>query len=387
MEIVTPIMYWMILIAGKGSNHSYIMHTNETSEWDRVAAAPPFPGLRRFPQGRRFKQWTGDDSKALMKVHMHILTQCHFPHEYDIQVYLNAILGHVPTDMVQCIAAFLDACYLIRRADINESNITELQLAIRRYHEHRETFRVHAVRSKGFNLPRQHSLTHYPHQIREFGAPAGLCSSITKSRHITAVKRPWRRSNRHNALGQMLLTNQCVDKLTAAHNNFVHRGLLPPSHAPHPKPVLMPEEDKDGGPIDEHVTGTVTLARTRRTPKVLSLMGYVDFGHQNERLLAILKDLPPILTDPILSNSRAASFMTKCILMAHQQIKWRWKSARRSTQKFPYSVRQPQPFMPQVMNLAFEECGVSAYAQHIAGGTVDHGVIVHWSSKTRPSLG
>lgn len=33
-----------------------------------LAIAPPFPGLRRFPQGRRFKQWTGDDSKGLMKV-------------------------------------------------------------------------------------------------------------------------------------------------------------------------------------------------------------------------------------------------------------------------------------------------------------------------------
>lgn len=34
----------------------------------RIAAVPPFPGLRRFPEGRNFKQWTGDDSKALMKV-------------------------------------------------------------------------------------------------------------------------------------------------------------------------------------------------------------------------------------------------------------------------------------------------------------------------------
>lgn len=34
----------------------------------RIAVMPPFPGLRRFPHGRRFKQWTGDDSKALMKV-------------------------------------------------------------------------------------------------------------------------------------------------------------------------------------------------------------------------------------------------------------------------------------------------------------------------------
>ena len=34
----------------------------------RISLVPPFPGIRRFAQGRRFKQWTGDDSKALMKV-------------------------------------------------------------------------------------------------------------------------------------------------------------------------------------------------------------------------------------------------------------------------------------------------------------------------------
>jgi len=33
-----------------------------------IRAVPAFPNLRRFPQGRGFKQWTGDDSKALMKV-------------------------------------------------------------------------------------------------------------------------------------------------------------------------------------------------------------------------------------------------------------------------------------------------------------------------------
>jgi hypothetical protein len=34
---------------------------------------PAFPELRHFKQGRRFKQWTGDDSKALMKVCNHHL--------------------------------------------------------------------------------------------------------------------------------------------------------------------------------------------------------------------------------------------------------------------------------------------------------------------------
>ena len=35
----------------------------------RIAAVPGFPGLRRFHEGRKFKQWTGNDSKALMKVY------------------------------------------------------------------------------------------------------------------------------------------------------------------------------------------------------------------------------------------------------------------------------------------------------------------------------
>ena len=35
---------------------------------DRIAIVPLFSGLGRFSEGRNFKQWTGDDLKALMKV-------------------------------------------------------------------------------------------------------------------------------------------------------------------------------------------------------------------------------------------------------------------------------------------------------------------------------
>jgi len=48
-----------------------ILHTlldNTNTSTCRIAAVAPFVGLRRFPEGRGFKQWTGDDSKALMKV-------------------------------------------------------------------------------------------------------------------------------------------------------------------------------------------------------------------------------------------------------------------------------------------------------------------------------
>ncbi|KAI6009298.1 hypothetical protein EDC04DRAFT_2871383 [Pisolithus marmoratus] len=68
----------------------------------------------------RIAAWTGDDSKALMKV------------------YLPAIEGHVPPRVI-----------------FQETGVCE-----------------HGP--KGFSLPWQHSMTHYWHLIQEFGAPNGL---------------------------------------------------------------------------------------------------------------------------------------------------------------------------------------------------------------------
>ena len=178
---------------------------------------------------------------------------------------MNAIQGHVPAEMVKCIAGFLDVCYIARRADITEATLNEFDSALARFHGYRFIFQTTGVRPTGFSLPRQHSLIHYRRHIEEFGAPNGLCSSITESRHITAVKKPWHRSNRYEALGQMLLTNQRLDKLAAAKIDFWSRGMLPPSFAPPPQPVLKPPDgdDEDLGPVDGIVTGNVTLARTR----------------------------------------------------------------------------------------------------------------------------
>ena len=46
---------------------------HDSSDTFSIAAVPSFPGLHRFPEGRGFKQWTGDDSKALMKVRSNML--------------------------------------------------------------------------------------------------------------------------------------------------------------------------------------------------------------------------------------------------------------------------------------------------------------------------
>ncbi|KAG7097470.1 hypothetical protein E1B28_004813 [Marasmius oreades] len=129
--------------------------------------------------------------------------------------------------MVAAVRDLIEFSYLVRRHIISEDDILEIEGCVNRFHENREVFRECGIRPTGFSpLPRQHSLVHYSHLIRQFGAPNGLCSSITESKHIHAVKKPWRRSSRHKALGQMLMVNQRIDKLAAARVDFSARGML-----------------------------------------------------------------------------------------------------------------------------------------------------------------
>ncbi len=120
-----------------------------------------------------------------------------------------------------------DFCYLVRRPIITESDIDGIEDAIERFPSlPSEIFRTTRVRPDGFSLPRQHAVVHYPKHIRVFSAPNGLCTSITESKHIKAVKKPWRRSNKFKALVQMLLTNQRIDKLYAARVDFKEHNML-----------------------------------------------------------------------------------------------------------------------------------------------------------------
>jgi hypothetical protein len=169
--------------------------------------------------------------------------------------------------MLRAISSFMEFCYLVRRSVLDEDDIDEIKHAIARFHAERVIFEQEGVRPDGISLPRQHSLVHYPFLISEFGAPNGLCSSITESKHIKAVKQPWRRSNHHKALAQMLLTNQRLDKLAASRVDFQARGMLNGPLLDHVIPPEIPnfvseDDDDDGGPIDTRdILGEVTLAK------------------------------------------------------------------------------------------------------------------------------
>ena len=110
-------------------------------------------------------------------------------------MYLPAIDSHVPCEIVRTIRAFLEFCYLARRDVIDTVTLELMEDALERFHHYRTIFKESGVHPDGFSLPRQHSLVHYISLIQAFGAPNGLYSSITESKHIKAIKEPWQRSN------------------------------------------------------------------------------------------------------------------------------------------------------------------------------------------------
>src|SRR5882762_10570190 len=167
--------------------------------------------------------------------------------------------------MIKCLSAFLDFCYIARRNFITATDLVELQDALDQFHHHREVFVGTAgVTGDRISLPRQHALIHYLRSIRLFGSPNGLCSSITESKHIKAVKEPWRRSSRFEALAQMLQTNTRIDQLDAARRVFAELGMMDGTTSSYtamvlrgeqPQPRVAPadadldnEDDNDNGP-------------------------------------------------------------------------------------------------------------------------------------------
>ncbi|KIN97264.1 hypothetical protein M404DRAFT_32480 [Pisolithus tinctorius Marx 270] len=201
-HLVDWVKHYLIHIHGKTQAEKVLDEIDQ-----QIAAVAPYTGLQCFPQGRHFKRWTSDDSKGLMKV------------------YITAIEGYVPQYVIFTFQAFLEFCYLVCQNIITQQTLVEIDNALRCFHLYHEVFQNAGVVDT-FSLPWQHAMKHYYHLICQFGTPNGLCSSITESKHIKAVKWPYRCTNHFQALRQMLLINQRLDKLIAACTDFKECGML-----------------------------------------------------------------------------------------------------------------------------------------------------------------
>ncbi|KIM50536.1 hypothetical protein SCLCIDRAFT_34193 [Scleroderma citrinum Foug A] len=155
--------------------------------------------------------------------------------------------------------------------------------ALARFHSYRKVFwNVQVVAM--FSLPRQHSMKHYPYLIRQFSTPNGLCSSITKSKHIKAVKQPYRRTNRFQALRQMLVINQRLDKFAAARADLEKHGMLRGTCLSHVSNNRGHEDGADESNSPMSVKAHISLAQTYQRTRA-----------RNMRSLATKLDIPQLV--------------------------------------------------------------------------------------------
>ncbi|KAF8225293.1 hypothetical protein L208DRAFT_1019828, partial [Tricholoma matsutake] len=105
-------------------------------------------------------------------------------------VFLAAIAGYIPSMMVQSIATFMDACYIAHHNTITAPALEHFCECIVKFHKLWNIF-IEAGVWDSISLPRQHALKHFYNSIHLFSSPNGLCSSITESKHIKAMKESW----------------------------------------------------------------------------------------------------------------------------------------------------------------------------------------------------
>ena len=135
----------------------------------------------------------------------------------------------------------MNFCYLVRCNAITSDTLHEIKIMLAQFHHHHEIFIQTGVHID-VSMPCQHTLKHYPCSICLFGSPNGLCSSMTESKHIKAVKEPWQCSSQYKALLQMLHTNSRLDKMFFAWRTFAEQGMMAGSTSSYTAMLLRGEQ-------------------------------------------------------------------------------------------------------------------------------------------------
>ena len=77
------------------------------------------------------------------------------------QVYLPAIEGYMPYEMVKALQAFLDFCYIVQHDIHDTQSLWKLEDTLDYFHKYHEIVRTTTVHPKGFNLPCSHVAVYY----------------------------------------------------------------------------------------------------------------------------------------------------------------------------------------------------------------------------------
>jgi hypothetical protein len=155
----------------------------------RLAGMTRHEGIRHFGNGiSKLSQWTGNESKAVMKV------------------YLSALAGTGHSEAVGVARSLIDFMYRSHLPQMDEGDLAELEASLAEFHDYKDIFRSTGVLAtlRLFNdIPKIHMLRHYAYFIRELGTTDGYNTEVPERLHIDYVKVGYRASNKVNPTQQM----------------------------------------------------------------------------------------------------------------------------------------------------------------------------------------
>ncbi|QRV91982.1 hypothetical protein RhiJN_20000 [Ceratobasidium sp. AG-Ba] len=154
---------------------------------------PRFRGLRHFAKGISvISQWTGKESRALGRT------------------FLTIVAGYNDSRLVTATRSIVDFMTRAHKPEVSESDLVAMRRDLIDLEQSKSVFvdatkRNLLTHQRRFNdIPKFHSLTHYPFLISQLGSPEGLSTEITERLHIDFVKKPWSTTNHVNPTQQMI---------------------------------------------------------------------------------------------------------------------------------------------------------------------------------------
>ncbi|KAG8736304.1 hypothetical protein FRC12_017690 [Ceratobasidium sp. 428] len=189
----------------------------------RFQAMSKAEGMRYFNRKvSKIKQWTGRESKELMKQFLPVVAH-----------------SACDPDFVEMVRGALDFMYYAHSPELSEDDLEEMDHSLRTFHRLKEV----VVKMKRFQnmgrfdgIPKLHMLSHYAELTRRLGAPDGYNSESPEHLHIVYAKTPYRASNKRRPTNQMVKFVERQDALR------IHKAYLRYLFGP-------PEEEDD---IDTH---------------------------------------------------------------------------------------------------------------------------------------
>ena len=177
----------------------------------RIQNLPPGYGLRHFKFGfSGLSQVSGPERKQMAKI------------------LLGCLVGSIPTDAAQAIAALLDFIYIAQYPTHDTTTLGYLSDALERFHKYRDYF-VEVGTRKHFNIPKFHSLLHYVDAIKEFGSTDNYNTEMFERLHIDFAKNGWRATNQRDELPQMIKWLSRQEKVSSFGNRLSYTGVTPRS--------------------------------------------------------------------------------------------------------------------------------------------------------------